>query len=489
MAAVIGSLSRVANKVAKAPRVARRALSLHARQLLAASLGLIAFLGLTGVALDQAFQRTAISNLQERLQNDAYAYLGAFEFTRDSQLIEPPEGQAPDSRFRQPGSGLYAVVRGKTLNWNSPSVLGRNLPEPELLKAGEQRFEPEIEGFVDDKGILHKYYRFSTGVAWEQGETGQEGTITRFTLAIYEDAEQLDRQVGVFRASLWGYLGMAAVLLLLVQMLVLRWSLQPLRVLESELSRVRRGVADRLSGRHPQELQQITDSINGLIESEYTHLDQSRNTLADLAHSLKTPLAVMRSRLDSGAEEAELRREVSAQIQRMNEIVSYQLSRAARSGHALFSAPISIEPRAEEIVASLEKVYIGKGVFCEFEVDADASFYGEIGDLQELLGNLLENAFKWAKQRVLLTVKVEPADGNRRPGVFFAVEDDGSGIPAEDVDHLLQRGVRGDERVHGHGIGLAIVQDIVRAYRGELKVERSTELGGARFTVHFPPVF
>ena len=468
--------------------MARRALSLHARQLLAASLGLVAFLGLTGVALDQAFRRTAISNLQERLQNDAYAYLGEFEFTRDGELIEPPPGQAPDARYLQPGSGLYAVARGKTLRWNSPSVLGRVLPEPELLKPGEQRFDPPPLSFVDAEGLTHQVYRFTYGLAWEQGEIGQPSTVTRFTIAIYEDAEQLERQVGVFRRSLWGYLGLAAMLLLLVQMLVLRWSLQPVRNLERELGRVRRGVADRLSGRHPPELQQITDSINGLIESEHKNLDQSRNTLADLAHSLKTPLAVMRSRLDSGAGEDELRREVGAQVQRMSEIVSYQLSRAARSGHALFSAPIAIEPRAEEIVASLEKVYLGKGVFCEFEVDADASFFGEIGDLQELMGNLLENAFKWARQRVLLTVKTEPAVGNRRPGVFLAVEDDGPGIPQEQVERLLQRGVRGDERVQGHGIGLAIVQDIVRAYRGELKVETSAELGGARFTVHFPPL-
>ena len=468
--------------------MARRALSLHARQLLAASLGLVAFLGLTGVALDQAFRRTAISNLQERLQNDAYAYLGEFEFTRNGELIEPPAGQAPDARFLQPGSGLYAVARGKTLRWNSPSVLGRVLPEPELLKPGEQRFDPPPLSFVDAEGLTHQVYRFTYGLAWEQGEIGQPSTVTRFTIAIYEDAEQLERQVGVFRRSLWGYLGLAAMLLLLVQMLVLRWSLQPVRNLERELGRVRRGVADRLSGRHPPELQQITDSINGLIESEHKNLDQSRNTLADLAHSLKTPLAVMRSRLDSGASDEELRREVGVQVQRMSEIVSYQLSRAARSGHALFSAPIAIEPRAEEIVASLEKVYLGKGVFCEFEVDADASFFGEIGDLQELMGNLLENAFKWARQRVLLTVKTEPAVGNRRPGVFLAVEDDGPGIPQEQVERLLQRGVRGDERVQGHGIGLAIVQDIVRAYRGELKVETSAELGGARFTVHFPPL-
>jgi len=467
--------------------MARRALSLHARQLLAASLGLIAFLGLTGVALDQAFRDTAISNLRERLQNDAYAYLGDFEFTRNNELIEPPRGQAPDSRFLQPGSGLYAIARGKTFRWDSPSVLGRALPEPELLKPGEQRFEETPLNFVDDAGVTHEVYRFSYGLAWEQGETGQQGTVTRFTIAIYEDSEQLETQVGVFRRALWRYLGLAALLLLLVQMLVLRWSLEPLRVLERELSRVRRGVSERLSGKHPSELEQITESINALIESEYKHLDQSRNALSDLAHSLKTPLAVLRSRLDSGTSEEELRREVDGQIRRMDEIVSYQLSRAARSGHALFSAPIPIEPRAEEIVASLEKVYLSKGVVCEFEVDSGAQFYGELGDLQELLGNLLENAFKWSAQRVLLTVKLDPAIGDRRAGVFIAVEDDGPGIAPENVDHLLQRGVRGDERVHGHGIGLAIVQDIVRAYRGELKVEASVELGGARFSVHFPP--
>jgi len=275
---------------------------------------------------------------------------------------------------------------------------------------------------------------------------------------------------------------------LLVQMLVLRWSLQPLRNLKRDLDRVQGGHHPSLSGQHPPELEPITDSINALIDSERSHLEQSRNTLSDLAHSLKTPLAVLRARLDSGAGVDDLRDEVSAQVQRMNEIVSYQLSRAARSGHALFSAPIEVEPRAEEIVASLEKVYSGKGVVCEFDVDAQARFHGELGDLQELIGNLLENAFKWAARRVLLTVKVEPTQGSRRPGLLLAVEDDGPGIAAENVERLLQRGVRGDERVQGHGIGLAIVQDIVRAYRGELRVERSTELGGARFVVRIPPV-
>lgn len=466
--------------------MARRALSLHARQLLAACLGLVAFLGATGVALDHAFREAALSNLRERLQNHSYSYLSDFEFTRYGQLIDPQKDNAPDARFLQPGSGLYAMVRGVAIQWDSPSVLGRSLPAPPLLQQGEQRFEGPL-AFIGSNGAPHRLYRFSYGLAWENGETGGHSQVTRFTIAIFEDTEQLELQIRVFRRALWGYLGLAAGLLLLAQVLALRWSLQPLRVLERELARVQRGVSARLSGRHPPELEAITTSINALIESENANLDQSRNTLSDLAHSLKTPLAVLRARIDADAEDGELRSEVAAQVQRMNEIVSYQLARAARGGHALFAAPLPIEPRAEEIVASLEKVYAGKGVLCEFDVDPQACFYGELGDLQELIGNLLENAFKWAGQRVLLTVKILPAAGNRRPGVMLSVEDDGSGIAEADIDRLLQRGVRGDERVQGHGIGLAIVQDIVSAYRGELIVDRSEELGGARFVVRLTP--
>jgi two-component system sensor histidine kinase PhoQ len=378
---------------------------------------------------------------------------------------------------------LYAGLSAPRLRWQSASSLGRQLPDPTALKPGEMRFEGPLP-FTNSDGSEGEVYRLTQTTVWET----PNGDVP-LTFAVYEEAGYLTAQVGIFRRALWGYLGLAAFLLLLVQVLASLWSLRPIRSLQRDLDRVRGGQSARLGGPRPSELEPVAESINALIDSERSHLDQSRNTLGDLAHSLKTPLAVLRSRLDAGADRDELSREVATQVQRMNEIVSYQLSRAARSGHALFAAPIEIESRAEEIVASLEKVYAGKGVLCEFEIDPAARFAGETGDLQELIGNLLENAFKWANRRVLLTVRVEPAVGNRRPGVFFSVEDDGPGIAPDQADRLLQRGVRGDERVQGHGIGLAIVQDIARAYRGELKVERSAELGGARFVVRFPPVF
>ncbi len=291
----------------------------------------------------------------------------------------------------------------------------------------------------------------------------------------------------MFRRALWGYLGAVGAVLLLFQVGVLRWSLRPLRRVIDELKRVQRGIATRMSERHPRELEPLTESINAFIESERENLERQRNILADLAHSLKTPLAVLRTRLDSGAGDAELRAELSEQLRRMNDLVGYQLSRAASGGHKLFAAPLAIEPNAEEIVRGLEKVYASKGVLCEFEIEPDARFYGEKGDLQELLGNLLENAFKWARSRVLLTVRIGASATNRRPGLMLMVEDDGPGIPEEKIALVLQRGVRGDERVQGHGIGLAIVQDIVRSYRGELQVGHSAELGGARFAVTLPP--
>jgi len=196
---------------------------------------------------------------------------------------------------------------------------------------------------------------------------------------------------------------------------------------------------------------------------------------------------VLRTRLDDDAPETELREDVATQLQRMSDLVSYQLARAASGGHALFSAPVDVEPHAEALVQSLEKVYAAKGALCEFDLAPGVQFHGEVGDLQELLGNLLENAFKWARSRVLLTVKPGEVAPNRRPGLLITVDDDGPGIAPEKVALVLQRGVRGDERVQGHGIGLAIVQDIIRGYRGTLDVGSSEELGGARFEVRLPP--
>lgn len=454
-----------------------RPLSLQARSLAAASFVLAAFLGLAFVALDRAFYEAAESALRDRLQQYIYSYLAAADTARSGSLIPPEVG--PDPRFDRPlQSGLYAGIVGDEIlgskddEWRSPSATARKLPFDEQLPSGVVRFSGPVKTPVGDLFIL------AQGVTWSARQK-------HFTFYVAEDASSLRSQQDVYRRTLLIWLGGIGVVLLMLLVIVLRWSLAPLRKVVADLARVERGSQERLGDAYPVELSGLTTSLNNFIDAERDRVKRYRNTLSDLAHSLKTPLAVVRSQLESGSEGEELRWTVLEQVGRMDEIIAYQLSRAATSGHQTFAAPLPIEPYAEEIVRSLEKVYANKTVLCEFDIDSEARFQGDQGDLMELLGNLLENAFKWAKRRVLLTARALPATANRRVGLELAVEDDGPGIPEHDVERLLQRGARGDERVQGHGIGLAIVQDMLKAYEGTLEVSRSPGLGGARFAMKF----
>ncbi|MEO8459405.1 MAG: ATP-binding protein [Dokdonella sp.] len=460
-----------------------RPLSLQARSLAAAGFALTAFLGLAFFALDQAFYDAAEGALRERLQGYVYAYLAGSDTTRNGELLPPEIG--PDPRFDRPvQSGLYAGIAGAKIRgakdklWRSPSAVGRQLPFDNTLPQGAVQFHGPVASSEGELFVL------SQGVTWATAS----GDELDLTFHVAEDVDALRHQVDIFRTTLLTWLGGLGLLLLILLLSVLRWSLAPLRKVASDLTYVERGRYERLSGRYPVEVSGLTASLNKFIDAERDRLQRYRNTLSDLAHSLKTPLAVIRNQLESGSDDEEFRWTVLEQVGRMDEIVAYQLSRAATSGHQTYAAPLPIQSFAEEIVRSLEKVYSTKGVLCEFDLADDALFQGESGDLMEALGNLLENAFKWARHRVVLSARSLPAPpGARRIGLAIVVEDDGPGIPEEQIEHLLQRGVRGDERVQGHGIGLSIVQDILKSYGGDLVVERSRVLGGARFEARFLP--
>jgi len=452
-----------------------RPLSLAARSTIATGLVLAGFLGLAGFALDRAYSQAALSALRDRLQSYALAYLAGTEVSRSDKVFLP---DPPNADFARPGSGLYAVVIGQGgKRWESPSALGRELPFDTLLAPGRTEFDgplPTSAGNV---------YLFSQGIDWEV----QDQHNYRMTVNIAQSESLFDDQLTAYRRTLFGWLAALGLVLLVLQQILLRWSLWPLRRVAADLVRIERGDAQHLSGAYPPELAGLTGSLNDFIDSERENLTRNRNLLANLAHSLKTPLAVARSQLESNDSSPQVREEVLTQLQRMNDIVAYQLARAATSGHKTFAAPILIAGLAEAVVRSLEKLHAARNVLCEFDIEEGARFYGEEGDLMELLGNLLENAFKWAQHRVLLRARALPPPNARvwRPGLEITVEDDGPGIPPEQVDRLLQRGVRGDERVPGHGIGLAVVEELLRAYRGQLQVERSMELGGTCFRLRF----
>jgi len=451
----------------------RRPLSLAARAAIATGFVLAGFLGLVGVTLSQANNERALSALHERLYSFAIAYITNFDVNRYGRILPPDT--SPDPNFSPPGSGLYAVAVGdKGFHWKSPSAIGRDFSFLTPLAPGVSRFV----GPIDTR--MGRLYYYSYGVTWDT----EAGKSVPFTITVAQTEDQLEGGNAAYRRALVIWLSILGVMLIVLQMLLLRWSLTPLRKVASDMSRVERGDSEQLDSQYPLELTGLTERINVFITNEREQRTRYRHTLADLAHSLKTPLAVIRSQLESTtADEAARRSSVLDQVRRMNELVAYQLARAATSGRQTFASAVPIAAHAEDLVQGLEKVYVGKNVLCEFDIEDGAVFYGEQGDLLELLGNLLENAFKWASHRVLLVVKMEPRSGRPRPGLSVSVEDDGPGIAADQIEKVLQRGVRGDERVQGHGIGLSIVQDIVHAYQGELVVDRSPELGGARFSV------
>ncbi len=442
--------------------------SLRGRLLVAVSVVLAAFLGLTGLTLDEAFRDSALAAVQDRLQAQVYMLLGAADLDAFNRLALPQA--LPEARFSTPDSGLYADVMDSqgNLAWRSPSLLGLALPFfPAVRNPGETQFAP----LESPDGTPLFVLAFT--VSWEISPNQYQ----LYTFRVAETQWNFREQLWIFRRALWGWLLAATGVLLAVQGLILRWSLKPLRRVAAEVKDIETGRRAELSSGYPEELLPLTTNLNALLRQSHAHLERYRNALADLAHSLKTPLAVLRGALENGARAEDLRHTLGEQVERMNRTVDYQLQRAAASGRTALSAPLPVAPITRKILDSLAKVYADRSPRLSSEVATTTMFYGDEGDLLEILGNLADNACKWCRQWVV--VRAWPADRDGRKELVVEVEDDGPGIPVEQAPLLLNRGQRADPAVAGHGIGLAVVRDLVEeVYYGQLDISRGT-LGGA----------
>ncbi len=434
-------------------------ISLSARVNLSAAAVLTIFIVLTALALERAFEESATSAIRERLYGQLYVVMSAAEVSDSGMLAMP--GHLAEARLEQPGSGLYARIGDTKGNskWQSPSAVGLQLPAPSRQSDGILRVP--FDG--------QDYFLVSVDIEWET----VEGSVP-LRFSVMENPAVFREQMQRYRTSLWGWLGAMAVLLLLVLAGALIWGLRPLRTVAREVRAIESGGQEQLHQEYPKEICRLTDNINTLLQHERSQQARYKNALADLAHSLKTPLAVLR-----GLSESERSPQIDEQVERMDNIVQYQLQRAATAGRSALAAPIAAAPVAERLLATLEKVYHDKPISVEKHLDPAASFRGDEGDLMELLGNLLDNAWKWAEGRIALRLQKDS------DALSISVEDDGPGIEQEKTEQVLTRGVRLDEATPGHGIGLPMVRDIVEAYEGTLQIDRS-ELGGARIAVHLP---
>ncbi|MBV8305843.1 MAG: two-component sensor histidine kinase [Gammaproteobacteria bacterium] len=438
--------------------------SLSRRLLISVSVPIALFCGVVMLVLDTGFRAVAQRSLQEELDRQMVALIAAVEPQPDGGYAPAPQSLQPS--LETPGSGVYAQIRSAGHQWRSPSTAGLSSDFGPLLSGGERSLS--YATFGDDRVAIE-----SRSIQFE----GEPAEARSLTFSVATSLGPYQQELWRFRRELGSWFLALMMLLLVTLAALLHWVLGPVRRMEREIHEVEEGQRERLGGSYPRELAGVARNLNALLIGERKRVARYRDTLGNLAHSLKTPLAVMRA---EGANAT-----VSSEIDRMSGIIEHQLKRAAASGGALLGqAPVEVSQVAAELRATLLRVYAGKDLAIELAGIPGAQFIGDRGDLTELLGNLLDNACKWCRTRVRFSASSD--DGAQpREKLSLVVEDDGPGISADDRARVLQRGVRADEKVPGHGLGLAMVHDTVDLYGGSLAIDGSP-LGGARFTVRLP---
>ncbi|KPJ92368.1 MAG: hypothetical protein AMJ55_09865 [Gammaproteobacteria bacterium SG8_15] len=448
-------------------------LSLNARVLIAATAILAAFFGLAGFTLDRSYRLSSEEALIKRLEVQVYALI-ALAAIDDAGNVYMPDAYSETS-FLNYSPDTYARITDPDghIVWSSPTPVGVNIPYKVRLTRNEIQFS--YAKIKKDFSVAI----YSHGIAWHD----QADKV--YTFSVAEKLDDFSKQVNQYSRNLWVLLAGVALLLLVVQSAILRWGLAPLGRASGELIAIEAGRKLRLSEDYPGELRGLTDNVNALLSHQQDHLERYRHTLGDLAHSLKTPLAVLQSTLDEKTIDSSSAKVIQEQLDRITQITEYQLQRAATAGQSPLIAPVDIEQMLNKVVKSLSKVYVDKNVDVDIAIDKGIVFHGDEGDLMEVIGNLTDNAFKYCDHRVRIAAKMFAHDKKNISGLLFSVEDDGPGVPDEMVKHVVQRGVRVDQGISGHGIGLSVVQDIAQIYGGELNISCGT-MGGATVSVWLP---
>jgi two-component system, OmpR family, sensor histidine kinase PhoQ len=437
------------------------------------------FLGVTGFFLDSAFQTSLIQAEKARLRGHIYLLFSQAELPAkplkksDKNKLQMP-AELIDTEFERIDSGLYAYIYNnkKEVIWHSNSAALQTPPDYDTVSPvfnTDEKSETIITLHSDNFFIAHY------DVIWE--DTKKNGYPFRFVV-VHNSEDFLD-QKSAYRNKLLQWLGAVGILLLLVQTTILRWGLRPLKKLAAALKAMQSGDTNNIQGKHPHELQDIVNNLNQVLAREQALRQRYRNSLSDLAHSLKTPLAVIQAKLSQASADVVLQQLVSEQVVRMNQVVSYQLQRAVSSQQQGTHQRTAVEPLVQRLLNALQKVYADKHITVITDFAEDILFAGDEQDLMELLGNITENAFKYGKSNIRIgSEAVEKY-------LLITIADDGPGIPKEQQTRILERGQRLDTTQPGQGIGLSVAADIIHSYDGQLSIGHSG-LGGAEFRILLP---
>lgn len=422
---------------------------------------------LTVIALERAVEKRMLQAEDDKLQALMYSILAAVDRDATGLSITVADERLFENALFNTQSGLQATLYdGKGEIWRSLSS-NDVYPQPQGLNAEELRFE---QLSVNKKQL----FQLAFSIRWPN----VHNQLSLYQLVLWKNAEDYFGQFKRFRQTLWLWLTISVTLLLLVMWLVMLWSLRPLRLIGEEVQAIENGHKHRFDSSYPSEIKPLTQNLNLLLQREQHQMQRYRNALDDLAHSLKTPLAVLQGLSEKAVWLDDDKQTLMQQNDRMNQIVSYQLQKAATVGGELIAKPIKLSALVNKTVTALKKVYRDKGVEIEVVADDSIQLRMDESDLLEILGNLIDNACKYGHKNVTVHCMDD------EDAALLIIEDDGDGLQESQIKKILERGMRLDQSREGQGIGLAVVNEIVSAYEIGMMFG-SSSLGGLKVTLTF----
>lgn len=453
--------------------------SLSRRLFLSSAIWTLLVLPIAAVVLISLYRNAVERSFDARL-NQYLEYLIAITSPDQGiDIIEP--GSLGEPLFSLPSSGWYWQIKSLTavrLNFKSVSLVSEDLTLPS-----------QTEIAPDETGIRKAYLpgpeSQSLRILEREITITQKDQQQRYVYAVAGDANEIDDEVGAFATMLaiaFCFLGTG---LLIATFFQVRYGLRPVRDIGEKLAAIRSGKASQLEGSLPEEIQPLQEELNALIQSNQAIIERARTHVGNLAHALKTPLSVITN--EARGQKNDFSTKIAAQAELMREYITHHLSRAQVAARvSIVGGVTDVNDTLTSLTNTLSRIYSERNIDFSIECPPDAKFRGEKQDLQEMVGNLLDNACKWADSKVSVYVMMDKKlKTSNAKQLIVLVDDDGPGLSPPELDAVVKRGKRLDETKPGSGLGLSIVADLSEMYYGSFVLQAAPE-GGVRAKLTLP---
>jgi signal transduction histidine kinase len=451
--------------------------SIATRLFLSAAVWSIAILLVAGILLSAIYRRTAEQAFDQRLGVYLRALVADVAAPADEKGTIGEELSEPE--FELALSGWYWQIT--RLDGDEPDIqASRSLFAARLPRLADLNIPAGVGGARSGYAIGPDDRRLR--IVERVIDTGDSGL---YLVQVAATTEEIEAEIWRFNLALAATFAVLALALVGSTALQVRYGLRPLRLLQDQVASIRRGRSEKIVGEFPDDLRQLASEVNLLIVSNREIVERARTHVGNLAHVLKTPLSVITN--EARTENSALAKKICEQAAIMGDQVTYYLDRArvaARSG--VIGSTTDVKPVIEGLVRTFQKIYLDRGITFTAEVPDQLRFRGERQDLEEMIGNLIDNAAKWARSTIAVTVG-QSADSALDRSLLFRIDDDGPGLPAASREAALKRGRRLDESKPGSGLGLSIVVDLASVYGGALTLEDGPQ-GGLRASLRLPAV-